>query len=136
MVRRVADYSTIRRVLTHSSISRQLTRTVKATLSCFILIFCAASFRCEAAASTNAAPSFEPTSAYNEQVIEGWRVLVHTNLIADHELCERTVKLLALQLFQITRVMPAGPLAKLREIPIWVEHSSKQFPCMCYHESR
>ena len=85
---------------------------------------------------TNHVSRFAPTSAYREQQIEGWRVLVNTNLLADTELWERTGKLLGTQLYQVTRVVPAGPLAKLRQIPIWVEHSSEQFLCMCYHESR
>jgi hypothetical protein len=87
----------------------------------------------EASSSRNA---FDPTSAYREQQIEGWRVLVNLKLLAETNLCERTLKLLAAQLYQITRVVPPEPLVKLRQIPIWVERSSAQFPCMCYHESR
>ena len=89
--------------------------------------------------STNEPPAssaFDPTSAYREQQIEGWRVLVNERLLADTNLCERTLKLLAAQLYQIVRAVPPEPLAKLRQIPIWVERSSAQFPCMCYHESR
>lgn len=88
---------------------------------------------------TNASPAksvFDPTSAYREQDIEGWRVLVNEKLLVETNLCEQTLKLLAAQLYQIVRVVPAEPLAKLRRIPIWVERSSAQFPCMCYHESR
>jgi hypothetical protein len=89
--------------------------------------------------ATDASPAkslFDPTSSYREQPIEGWRVLVNLKLLAETNLCERTLKLLAVQLYQITRVVPPEPLAKLRRIPIWVERSSAQFPCMCYHESR
>lgn len=85
---------------------------------------------------TNATPAFAPTSAYGELRIEDWCVRVHTNLLAETNLCERTLKLLNAQLYQITRVVPPAPLAKLRQIPIWIERSSRQFPCMCYHESR
>jgi hypothetical protein len=89
--------------------------------------------------SSNASPAksvFDPTSAYRERQIEGWRVLVNEKLLVETNLCERTLKLLAAQLYQIVRAVPPGPLAKLRQIPIWVERSSDQFPCMCYHESR
>jgi hypothetical protein len=79
---------------------------------------------------------FDPTSAYRAQQIEGWRVLVNEKLLVETNLCERTLKLLDAQLYQITRAVPAGPLTKLRQIPIWVERSSAQFACMCYHESR
>ncbi|MGO8925773.1 MAG: anthrax toxin lethal factor-related metalloendopeptidase [Limisphaerales bacterium] len=86
----------------------------------------------------NASPAksvFDPTSAYREQQIEGWRVLVNEKLLVETNLCERTLKLLAAQLYQIVRAVPPEPLAKLRQIPIWIERSSDQFPCMCYHES-
>jgi hypothetical protein len=88
---------------------------------------------------TNASPAknvFDPTSAYHEQNIEGWRVLVNEKLLVETNLCEQSLKLLAAQLYQIVRVVPPEPLAKLRQIPIWVERSSAQSPCMCYHESR
>ena len=92
------------------------------------------------AAVTNDPPAvselaYDPTTSYHEQKIQGWRVLVNEKLLAETNLCPRTLKLLEAQLEQITRVMPAAPLQRLRDITIWVERSSKQFPCMCYHES-
>jgi hypothetical protein len=78
---------------------------------------------------------YDPTSAYREQNIQGWRVLVNEKLLAETNLCERTLKLLDAQLAQIVRFVPAGPVRRLREIPFWVERSSRQFPCMCFHES-
>lgn len=89
-------------------------------------------------AATNdaaAAQAYAPSSAYREENLEGWRVLVHEGLLAEPELYERTRKVLGAQLLQITRVVPGKALARLREIPIWVERSSTQFACMCYHES-
>jgi hypothetical protein len=88
--------------------------------------------------ASNAIPtaaSFDPTTAYHRQELEGWSLLVNEKLVKDPALCDKTLKLLDMQLYQITRVVPTGPLAKLRQIPIWVERSSGQFPCMCYHES-
>jgi hypothetical protein len=81
------------------------------------------------------ATNWEPVSVYQEQTIEGWRVLVNPKLLAETNLCAETLKLLGAQLYQITRVVPAGPLAKLRQVPFWVERADAQFPCMCYHES-
>ena len=78
---------------------------------------------------------YDPTSAYREQNLHGWRVLVNEKLLAETNLCARTLQMLNVQLAQITNVIPARPLAQLRQIPIWVERSSQQFPCMCYHES-
>lgn len=80
-------------------------------------------------------PAYDPTSAYREQKILGWRVMVNEKLLAETNLCARTLKLLEAQLAQVTNVIPAMPLYELRGITIWVERSSKQFACMCYHES-
>jgi hypothetical protein len=86
-----------------------------------------------ASAQTN---DFDPESAYVPRDIEGWRVLVHHKLLEDTNLCGRTMKVLGIQLFQITRVVPEPALDKLRQIAIWVEFNDPKFPCMCYHESR
>ena len=106
-------------------------------LLCLITFFATQNF----AADTNQSlivtgkPAYDPTSAYREQNILGWRVMVNEKLLAETNLCARTLKLLEAQIAQITNVIPAMPLEQLRQIPIWVERSSKQFPCMCYHES-
>jgi len=94
-------------------------------------------------AGTNATPAvpgseaaWDDIAAYQEQQVEGWRVLVNQKLLAEKELCASTLKLLDCQLQQISRAVPEEPLSRLRQTPIWVERSSSQFPCMCYHESR
>jgi hypothetical protein len=79
--------------------------------------------------------AWEPTTDYHEQKIEGWRVLVNDKLAAQPELCAQTLKLLDALLYQITRVVPKNPLAKLQTIPIWVENFDPKFPCAVYHES-
>ena len=79
--------------------------------------------------------TYDPTSAYHEQNILGWRVMVNEKLLTETNLCARTLKLLESQLAQVTNVIPAMQLEQLRQIPFWVERSSKQFQCMCYHES-
>jgi hypothetical protein len=95
-------------------------------LWCMALVF-------SASAETN---SFDPESAYAPRQIEGWRVLVNQKLLAETNLCDRTIKVLSMHLFQITRVVPAPALAKLQRIPIWVELDDPLFPCMCFHPSR
>ena len=94
------------------------------------------------AVGTNAPPlvvlaklEYDPTSAYRERSLHGWRVMVNEKLLAETNLCAPTLQLLGAQLAQITNVIPAQPLAQLRQIPIWVERASQQFACMCYHES-
>jgi hypothetical protein len=81
--------------------------------------------------------AWDPIDRYAEEKIEGWRVLVHKSL---HEkendgLRNDTLKLLDFQLYQITRVVPKGPLEKLQKMPIWVEKAHPRHPCMCYHIS-
>jgi hypothetical protein len=82
-------------------------------------------------------PTYDPVEQYAERQVEGWRVLVNKRLLQDEnrELCDRTLKLLGDHLYRITRVVPAGPLARLRKIPIWVELAHPRHPCMCYHPS-
>lgn len=89
------------------------------------------------AAAVQARPAFDPTDAYVERHIDGWRILVNKKLLdpAHKPLRDRVVRLLEDQLYRITRVVPAAALAKLREIPIWVELAEPHHPCMCYHVS-
>jgi hypothetical protein len=77
--------------------------------------------------------SFDPTSRYEEQTLEGWKVLIHRDLLDDAELAEPTLTLLRHQLYQMTRVVPAPALEKLRQVTIWVEKDEPHHPCMAYH---
>ncbi|HEV7925415.1 MAG TPA: hypothetical protein VGR14_08675 [Verrucomicrobiae bacterium] len=97
----------------------------------YLLVFVA--LACSASAQTN---SYDPESAYTPRQIEGWRILVNQKLLAETNLCDRTIKVLSMQLFQITRVVPEPALAKIRQIPIWVELNDPLFPGMCFHPSR
>jgi hypothetical protein len=74
---------------------------------------------------------------YEERKVEGWRVLVNKSLLKkdQQELSDETLKQLGHQLYEITRVVPAEALAKLRKVPIWVELAHPRHPCMCYHPS-
>ena len=49
------------------------------------------------------------------------------------ELCGQTLELLKHQLYQITRMVPAPAVEKLRRIAVWVELDEPHHPCMCYH---
>jgi len=80
--------------------------------------------------------TYDPTDRYEAQQIEGWRVVVHKSLLKpDSSLGKDTLKLLGVQLYQITRCVPASSLAKLRKITIWVESAEPHHPCMAYHPS-
>ncbi|MFO0926211.1 MAG: hypothetical protein U0736_04110 [Gemmataceae bacterium] len=83
-------------------------------------------------------PTWDPDERYTAQSLRGWTLKVHDRLLApEHDRLRRdTLELLDSHLYQITRVVPAGPLAKLRRVPIWVELAHPQHPCMCYHVSK
>ena len=77
---------------------------------------------------------YDSTDQYEVQRIEGWRVLVNRQLPGRApSLSSDTLKVLAIQLYHITRKVPAGPLTKLRKITIWVELAEPHHPCMAYH---
>jgi hypothetical protein len=79
-------------------------------------------------------PKYEPSKAYEEQTIEGWRVLVNKRFLRDEpDLCDRTLALLRHQLYQIPRMVPEQAAAKLRKVTIWVEEKEPHHPCMAYH---
>ena len=86
---------------------------------------------------SEAKPAYEPTSDYAKQDIRGWTVYVNHGLLEDQkELGQRTLELLDVKLYDIVRAVPGPAVAKLREIPIWVEFEDRGFPCACYHPSK
>jgi hypothetical protein len=82
-------------------------------------------------------PAYDPTSAYTVRDIEGWKVYVHNRLLGEKkELGDATLKLLAVHLYDVSRMVPKPALDRLRQIPIWVEAGNPKVACMCYHPSR
>ena len=82
-------------------------------------------------------PSHEPTSNYTKQDIRGWTVYVNHRLLEDKkELGQRALELLDVKLYDIVRAVPAPAVAKLRQIPIWMEFKDRGSPCACYHPSK
>jgi hypothetical protein len=77
---------------------------------------------------------YAPTSQYDAEQVEGWRVLVNQDFRRrDPELCRQTLKLLGHQLFDIVRTVPPRAVDKLRKVTIWVEWEEPHHPCMAYH---
>ena len=110
----------------------QRTRTVVLGVLLLALTGVATPLRAEEPASKP--EKFDPTSRYEPRDIHGWTVLVHRTLSGDHSnLCDETLALLRVQLYQITRVVPQPAVDKMRKIKIWVEHIEPHHPCMCYH---
>lgn len=84
-------------------------------------------------------PKFPPTSQYERQSVEGWPVLVNRELLDEHpELAAKVLRHLQSHLYQIAFMLPEQSVARLREVPIWVEYANRpeKHPCMCYHPSR
>jgi hypothetical protein len=76
---------------------------------------------------------WDPADRYESREIQGWRVLVNRRLIDEKSLCDDVLRLLDLQLYQITRQVPAAALAKTHTIIIWVELAEPHHPCMAFH---
>ncbi len=76
------------------------------------------------------ATSFE----YVDQTIEGWSVHAEKALVGEHPYLWGAVKQeLTLQLIGIERVVPDGPLVKLKTIPIWIHLNSPGNVCAAFH---
>lgn len=113
------------------------------------LVLLAADLAAEAPKSAPSAPddkapaatepsAYEPTSAYTVREIEGWKVYVHNRLLEGEKkaLGDEILKLLAVHLYDINRMVPRPALDKLHAVPIWVEAGNPKVECMCYHPSR
>lgn len=73
---------------------------------------------------------------YDVAQVEGWQVQVNRQLREqEHELGEQVLKVLAGQLFDITRRVPPRAVAKLRQVVIWVELNDPNHPGGVYHPS-
>ncbi len=78
--------------------------------------------------------TWAPTADYVEHTIEGWRVLVHQDFPkGEPELCERTLRHLRHQLYQIPHKVPAPAVKKLRQVTLWVEENEGHHACMAFH---
>ncbi len=81
--------------------------------------------------------AYEPTSNYRTRNVRGWTIYVHHRLLEDDkELGDRALEQLDVKLYDITRMLPAGAVEKLHQIPIWLEHSNPQVAGACYHPNK
>ena len=77
-----------------------------------------------------------PVSAYKNDEVLGWKLLVHEDLVADKELHKQVIDEMHHQLFRITRVMPEQTVEKLKQVPIWIELKNPYSSNCQYHPSR
>jgi hypothetical protein len=80
---------------------------------------------------------YEPTSNYTPRDVEGWTVYVNHRLLEDQKkLGDEVLELLQVKLYDINRAVPRPALAKLHQVPIWVEFRHPRHACACYHPSK
>lgn len=81
--------------------------------------------------------AYAPTPSYTVESVEGWRVYVSRQLTVEDPLLGRQVlDLLRVKLYDIGREVPGPALAKLRQVPLWLERTDRDVKCACYHPSR
>jgi hypothetical protein len=76
---------------------------------------------------------WDTADRYETRNIQGWPVLINRRLLEDKTLSDDVLRLLDVQLYQITRQVPPAALKKLRTINIWVERAEPHHPCMAFH---
>ena len=79
--------------------------------------------------------SYDLTETYTVRNIRGWEVLISHRLLADEHssLCQQTLELVDVQLYQMTRTIPPVALQRLKAVRLWVELADPNHRCMCYH---
>jgi len=77
-----------------------------------------------------------PASAYQDVEIQGWKLKIHSDLIADAELYKQTRDEIDYQLFGITRLLPKDRVVLLRKVSIWVELKNPYSDTCQYHTSK
>lgn len=90
-----------------------------------------------ASAETPAAdsvPKYDATDIYRRVALDGWQLIVHPRLIDEQpELYAKCLKVFEHQLNEIVRRVPTGPVAKMQQVPIWLELFEPHHPCAAYH---
>lgn len=77
-----------------------------------------------------------PATAYKDEKVLGWSLLVHEDLIADQELYKEVRDEIHHQLFRITRIVPEEKVKLLQQVPIWVELRNPYSRNCQYHPSK
>ncbi len=88
-------------------------------------------------AAAPATRPFAPTSDYTPKTIQGWKVLISNDLQENDPVTSSAcLALLDHKLFEVTRVIPARALEKLRQVTIWLDRDNPLTPGGAYHPSR
>ena len=80
----------------------------------------------------------EPKKFYDpvHRDVEGWKVAVDPQLLADSEAAERSLEALANHLQRVKYIVSKERLAQLRKLPIWLELDNASLGNMQYHPDR
>ncbi len=101
-----------------------------------IRLICAIAIYASCQACSPAQTTFDPTSAYAVEQIEGWDVYFNRRLLQDKPALANQVRAeLKHQLRVIVEVVPPAKVEQLRQSNIWIERFHPLFPCACYHPS-
>ena len=116
------------------------TPMMHSTISALLVLLCVFTQSVHAqSSSTPAAPSQKFTPRFDPVTrnIEGWEVSVDPALLAgEHaEAGAKALSMLANHLQRISILVPAEPLAALKKVGIWIEHSNPSLKTMQYHPS-
>lgn len=76
-----------------------------------------------------------PAAAYELRTVQGWTAHVSSALLHDGPLAAEVLELLDHQLYQLRRALPPAAVARLQQVPFWVELADHDILCMCYHVS-
>jgi hypothetical protein len=80
-------------------------------------------------------PSTTPIANYETRNLHGFTIMVNPDAKAQKTKFAAAWKLLDAKLEEITRIVPAKPLSKLRQARIWIEVCSRPAGAMEYHAS-
>ncbi|WP_164018039.1 RICIN domain-containing protein [Pyxidicoccus trucidator] len=94
-------------------------------------LLAALAFACVASAAS-------PVPTYQTQTLEGWTVRIDDRLLtaANKPATDKALVLLAAQLKDVVRIVPAGPVAQLRKVTLWLSPPyPNEKPRATYHLS-
>ncbi|NPC70569.1 DUF2341 domain-containing protein, partial [Corallococcus exiguus] len=95
------------------------------------LLLAALAFACGASAAS-------PVPTYQTQILEGWTVRIDERLLtsANKPATNKALVFLAAQLKDVVRIVPAGPVAQLRKVTLWLSPPyPNEDPRATYHVS-
>jgi hypothetical protein len=82
---------------------------------------------------SNSATAYIPTSKYKQRSVEGWTVYVSPQLDERTAFSQETIKMLRHKLHMVKRYVPEKAIAKLQEVPVWLEFENPKVRYITYH---